>query len=103
MGNYREMNEGATYTIDTEELTSVIHRAVTRRGNLYLLWDEENRLAVVKDPHYLSNYIYDAEYTKHYYIEGQRVCSKLGGGYANAPAPPLCNFPPQKGRSLRDY
>ena len=29
--------------------------------------------------------INDYEYTKHYYIEGQRICSKLGGGMANSP------------------
>jgi hypothetical protein len=25
----------------------------------------------------------DREYSKHYYIEGQRICSKLGGGFKN--------------------
>ena len=29
--------------------------------------------------------INDREYTKHYYIEGQRVCSKIGGGMLNNP------------------
>ncbi|MDR1847686.1 MAG: RHS repeat-associated core domain-containing protein [Bacteroidales bacterium] len=28
-------------------------------------------------------------YTKHYFTEGNRVCSKIGGGFANAPANPL--------------
>jgi RHS repeat-associated protein len=31
----------------------------------------------------------EAEYTKHYYIEGQRVASKLGGGWAQAGYDPL--------------
>ncbi|MCF8298047.1 MAG: hypothetical protein K9J13_10920 [Saprospiraceae bacterium] len=91
-----------------------------------MCWDEENRLAVVKDPNYASHYIYDAggertwkitgpiermsingglyvdqtmldyktlytspymvvsdaEYTKHFYAESQRVTTKLGGGFS---------------------
>jgi len=31
----------------------------------------------------------EADYTKHYYIEGQRVASKLGGGWAQAGYDPL--------------
>jgi len=27
----------------------------------------------------------DKEYTKHIYIEGERICSKIGGGFGNAP------------------
>ncbi len=30
----------------------------------------------------------DEEYTKHYYIEGERVCSKIGGGFEFAPIAP---------------
>ncbi|PKP00905.1 MAG: hypothetical protein CVU11_16780, partial [Bacteroidetes bacterium HGW-Bacteroidetes-6] len=32
--------------------------------------------------------INDREYTKHYYIEGERVCSKIGGGFGVAPKDP---------------
>ncbi len=31
----------------------------------------------------------DQEYTKHYYIEGERVCSKIGSGFGLAPYDPL--------------
>ncbi len=31
-----------------------------------------------KSPYMVMN---DKEYTKHYFIEGERVCSKLGGGF----------------------
>ena len=97
-----------------------------QRMSRNMCWDEENRLAVVRDPQQLSHYIYNAggervwkltgaiermsvngedfidqailektlytspymilterEYTKHYYIESQRVTTKLGGGMAN--------------------
>ena len=30
----------------------------------------------------------DKEYTKHYFIEGERVCTKVGGGFALAPTDP---------------
>jgi RHS repeat-associated protein len=30
----------------------------------------------------------DAEYTKHYYIEGERICSKIGSGFELAPTEP---------------
>ncbi len=30
----------------------------------------------------------DQEYTKHYFIEGERVCSKIGGGFSGAPYSP---------------
>ena len=91
-----------------------------------MCWDEENRLAVVRDPQFYNHYLYNAggervwklagkiskmsingnnyvdmalldrtlyvnpymvvserEYTKHYYIEGQRVTSKIGGGISD--------------------
>ena len=98
-----------------------------------LCWDEENRLATVKDPGYASHYVYnaggervwkitgpiermsingglyvdqtildyktlysspymvvsDAEYTKHFYAESQRVTTKLGGGFLNAITHPI--------------
>lgn len=34
----------------------------------------------------------EEEYTKHYYIEGERVCSKIGGGFHYAPTMP-CSTP----------
>jgi RHS repeat-associated protein len=30
----------------------------------------------------------EQEYTKHYYIEGERICSKIGGGFQGAHTPP---------------
>jgi RHS repeat-associated protein len=36
-----------------------------------------------------SNALLANGYTKHYFTEGNRVCSKIGGGFANAPANPL--------------
>lgn len=30
----------------------------------------------------------ESEYTKHYYIEGERVCSKIGGGFGPASVQP---------------
>ncbi len=30
----------------------------------------------------------DGDYTKHYYIEGERICSKIGGGFGSAPRNP---------------
>jgi len=39
---------------------------------------------------YASPYLVmdEHEYTKHYYIEGERICSKLGGGFGPAPVQP---------------
>ncbi|MCK5846693.1 MAG: hypothetical protein KAG84_04585, partial [Bacteroidales bacterium] len=98
-----------------------------------MCWDEENRLAIVRDnDSHLSHYIYNAggervwkltgaiermsingddfidqaildktlytnpymvlterEYTKHYYIESQRVTSKIGGGMQNNLVDPM--------------
>ena len=31
---------------------------------------------------------YKTTYTKHYYIEGERICSKIGGGFQGAHTPP---------------
>jgi len=39
---------------------------------------------------YLGGYmvVTDKEYTKHYYIEGERICSKIGSGFQGAHTPP---------------
>ncbi|MEA3448762.1 MAG: hypothetical protein U9Q98_10020, partial [Bacteroidota bacterium] len=39
---------------------------------------------------YTSPYLVmtEHEYTKHYFIEGERVCSKVGGGFGPADVPP---------------
>ena len=34
---------------------------------------------------------YKTTYTKHYYIEGERICSKIGGGFQWAHTPPTSN------------
>ncbi|MFO7879373.1 MAG: hypothetical protein R6V52_04990, partial [Bacteroidales bacterium] len=40
---------------------------------------------------YASPYLVmdEHEYTKHYYIEGERVCSKIGGGFGPAETNPV--------------
>jgi hypothetical protein len=42
---------------------------------------EMDRKTLYTNPYLI---VTEAEYTKHYYIEGQRVASKLGGGWAQA-------------------
>jgi hypothetical protein len=47
---------------------------------------------------YTSPYLVmtEQEYTKHYFIEGEEICSKIGGGFANAPWLPFFLYNYQK-------
>jgi RHS repeat-associated protein len=45
---------------------------------------------------YASPYmvVNDQEYTKHYYIEGERICSKIGSGFGSPLEPPPLDYNP---------
>ena len=47
----------------------------------YIDYVDMNNHTLYANPYFVAN---DREYSKHYYIEGQRICSKLGGGLANS-------------------
>jgi RHS repeat-associated protein len=57
--------------------------------HLYVYGNIENVLIIIKTL-YTSPYLVmtEHEYTKHYFIEGERVCSKVGGGFGPADMPP---------------
>ncbi len=46
----------------------------------YIDYADLNNITLYTNPYLVAN---DKEYSKHYYIEGQRICSKLGGGFKN--------------------
>jgi RHS repeat-associated protein len=62
----------------------------------YIDYVSLNNITLYVNPYFVAN---DREYTKHYYIEGQRVCSKLGGGLANS----LTDFNDQLQPIFKDY
>jgi RHS repeat-associated protein len=61
-------------------------QTVTINGQYAVHQVEMDRKTLYTNPYLI---VTEAEYTKHYYIEGQRVASKLGGGWANALVDPL--------------
>ncbi len=127
--------EGREFKYDWDANGNMIsqHRPELTETGRNLCWDEENRLAAVKDNRALSGYIYNAggertwkitghveqmtengdviidmvdlhnkvlyaspymvvsnqEYTKHYYMEDQRISSRIGSGFGDAPVNPL--------------
>ena len=46
----------------------------------YIDYADLNNITLYTNPYFVAN---DKEYTKHFYIEGQRICLKLGGGMQN--------------------
>ena len=64
-------------------------RVWKHNGSIEQMWINMGQLVntanITNTTLYASPYmvINDYEYTKHYYIEGQRICSKLGGGMQN--------------------
>ena len=66
------------------KLTGQVQKMLVN-GQDYIDYVDINQKTLYTSPYLVAN---DVEYTKHYYIEGQRICSKLGGGFLNATVNP---------------